>query len=75
MLEAGLAEARIEGVVGRADRDPLFPDRPDDPRNRRISIILLHEDTAGGSAAAGDSAVEDQTAAPADADAGFAPTP
>jgi chemotaxis protein MotB len=36
MLEAGLTEARIEGVVGRADRDPLFPDHPDDPRNRRI---------------------------------------
>jgi chemotaxis protein MotB len=43
MKEAGLPDGRIEGVVGRADRDPLFPDHPDDPRNRRISIILLHE--------------------------------
>lgn len=43
MREAGIADERIEGVVGRADRDPLFPDKPDDPRNRRISIILLHE--------------------------------
>jgi chemotaxis protein MotB len=66
MLEAGLIEARIEGVVGRADRDPLFPDHPEDPRNRRISIILLHEDAAGGTAAAGAqaTAVEDQTATP-----------
>ena len=43
MREAGIADERIEGVVGRADRDPLFPDHPEDPRNRRISIILLHE--------------------------------
>jgi chemotaxis protein MotB len=66
MLDAGLAESRIEGVVGRADRDPLFPDQPDDPRNRRISIILLHEGPAGGTVGAGvsDVAVEDQTAVP-----------
>jgi chemotaxis protein MotB len=71
MLEDGLAEGRIEGVVGRADRDPLFPDQPDDPRNRRISIILLHEDTAAATATAGtgDTAVEGQTAAPAALDA------
>jgi chemotaxis protein MotB len=75
MLEAGLAEARIEGVVGRADRDPLFPDHPDDPRNRRITIILLHEDVAGGTATAGatPTTVDDQTAAPAGADAPAAP--
>ena len=76
MLEAGLAEARIEGVVGRADRDPLFPDHPDDPRNRRISIILLHEDTGSGAMPAGatSAAVEDQTTAPANPDgAGGAP--
>ena len=75
MLEAGLIEARIEGVVGRADRDPLFPDQPDDPRNRRISIILLHEDAAGGSGAGptSASAVEDQTAAPASPDPATAP--
>jgi chemotaxis protein MotB len=43
MTAAGLTDDRIEGVVGRADRDPLFPATPEDPRNRRISIILLHE--------------------------------
>jgi chemotaxis protein MotB len=57
MTGAGLTEERIEGVVGRADRDPLFPATPEDPRNRRISIILLHErpaaTLAGEAAAAG----------------------
>jgi chemotaxis protein MotB len=42
MKDAGLADDRVEGVIGRADRDPLFPQDPKDPRNRRISIILLH---------------------------------
>jgi chemotaxis protein MotB len=69
MMEAGLAEVRIEGVVGRADRDPLFPDHPEDPRNRRISVILLHE---GGTRTA--TAVEDQTSAPASPE-GAADTP
>jgi chemotaxis protein MotB len=47
MRDAGLAEGRLEGVVGRADTDPLFPDDPTDPRNRRISIILLREPVPG----------------------------
>jgi chemotaxis protein MotB len=61
MTAAGLAEERIEGVVGRADRDPLFPARPEDPRNRRISIILLH----GHPPAAPAAPVETTAAAPA----------
>ncbi len=43
MRDAGLDETRLEGVVGRADTDPLFPDNPKDQRNRRISIILLRD--------------------------------
>lgn len=43
MRDTGLADGRLEGVVGRADTDPLFPDNPTDERNRRISIILLRE--------------------------------
>ncbi|MHA1536619.1 MAG: flagellar motor protein MotB [Alphaproteobacteria bacterium] len=39
----GVPAHRIVEVVGRADRDPLIKDKPEDPRNRRISIILLRK--------------------------------
>jgi len=39
----GLAESRIVRVAGVAERDPLLPDQPTSPRNRRISIVLLRE--------------------------------
>lgn len=41
--QSGLPAARLNNVVGKADTDHLFPDNPRDGRNRRISIILLHE--------------------------------
>ncbi|MCS6778657.1 MAG: OmpA family protein [Geminicoccaceae bacterium] len=43
MVEAGLDPGRIAEVVGRADADPLFTADPHDPRNRRISLVLLHD--------------------------------
>lgn len=43
LIEAGLAESRIQRVVGKADRDPLVADDPFSPSNRRISIVLLRE--------------------------------
>lgn len=54
LLAGGIAESRIQDVVGKADKDLLAPDQPTSPRNRRISILLLREiqaDTNGGSAA------------------------
>jgi chemotaxis protein MotB len=39
----GVPEDRISRVVGQADRDPLVPDDPTSPRNRRISVVLLRE--------------------------------
>ena len=42
LLEAGLPEDRIARVAGRAEKDPLISEDPFDPRNRRISIVLLH---------------------------------
>ena len=44
---AGMPAVRINNVLGKADSDPLIKDDPRDGRNRRISIILLHQDVAG----------------------------
>lgn len=43
-LEAnGIAASRIARVVGYADTELLLKDNPTDPKNRRISIILLQQ--------------------------------
>jgi chemotaxis protein MotB len=39
----GVPPDRVERMVGLADRDPLVPNDPASPRNRRISIVLLRE--------------------------------
>jgi chemotaxis protein MotB len=38
--DGGIEPSRISRVVGFADRVPLFTTSPDDPRNRRISILF-----------------------------------
>ncbi len=38
--QSGIEPSRICRVVGFADRVPLFTTSPDDPRNRRISILF-----------------------------------
>jgi chemotaxis protein MotB len=39
----GLTEERLSRVAGVAERDPLLPDQPTSPRNRRVAIVLLRE--------------------------------
>jgi chemotaxis protein MotB len=39
----GVDSERIYQVTGKAASEPLFPDDPDQPGNRRISIVLLRE--------------------------------
>jgi chemotaxis protein MotB len=39
----GVDNDRIYQVSGKAAEEPLFPDDPDQPGNRRISIVLLNE--------------------------------
>ncbi|MCL2468841.1 MAG: OmpA family protein [Alphaproteobacteria bacterium] len=39
----GVTDDRIARVVGLADKDPFVIDNPEDPRNRRISIVLLRQ--------------------------------
>lgn len=43
LQETGIAADRLNNVVGKADTEHLLPDDPTNPRNRRISIILLRE--------------------------------
>ncbi len=38
----GIEASRIARVVGFANREPLFRENPEDPRNRRVSIIFLY---------------------------------
>lgn len=42
----GIDSSKMARVVGYADQELLVPDNPKDSRNRRISIILLHEKSA-----------------------------
>ncbi len=44
LVEAGLDQARIASVIGKGDTEHMVPERPTDPRNRRISITLLREE-------------------------------
>ena len=39
----GVDNDRIYQVTGKASEEPLYPDDPDQPANRRISIVLLNE--------------------------------
>jgi chemotaxis protein MotB len=41
LVHSGVDDGRIARVVGQAEKDPLIPANPKDPRNRRISIVLL----------------------------------
>ncbi|MCB6183608.1 flagellar motor protein MotB [Leeia sp. TBRC 13508] len=65
MIAGGLQEGKILRVVGLGPAVPLDEQNPDAPINRRISIIVLNEDTAasiiknsGKSDPAGDALVE-----------------
>jgi chemotaxis protein MotB len=41
--KAGVDADRVYQVAGKGDREPLYPDDPNLPANRRISIVLLRE--------------------------------
>jgi chemotaxis protein MotB len=43
LVGLGLPPARVADVTGKADAESLFADDPHDPRNRRISLVLLNE--------------------------------
>ncbi|OAN52579.1 MULTISPECIES: flagellar motor protein MotB [unclassified Sphingobium] len=41
MVAAGLTPDRFGEVVAKAGTEPVYPDRPDLPENRRITIVVL----------------------------------
>ncbi|MFT4025178.1 MAG: flagellar motor protein MotB [Novosphingobium sp.] len=41
LIGSGIAESRFRRIEGVADRELLVKDHPEDPRNRRISILLM----------------------------------
>ncbi len=43
LIDAGLPPDRIASVSGKADTEPLIPEDPSLPSNRRISIVMLRE--------------------------------
>ncbi len=43
LMKSGLPEKRINNVVGKSDTEHLIAEKPEDPRNRRISIVLLRD--------------------------------
>jgi chemotaxis protein MotB len=43
LQEEGVAPAQLYAVAGRADTEPLFPEDPYLPANRRVSITLMKE--------------------------------
>lgn len=44
MLQGGVSAAKVAQVVGLADTVPFDKENPYNPRNRRISIILLNKE-------------------------------
>lgn len=44
LVQAGFPDKRVNNVLGKADKDHMLADKPNDERNRRISIILLREE-------------------------------
>jgi chemotaxis protein MotB len=46
LVAGGLTPDRFGEVVAKAGSEPVYPDRPDLPENRRITIIILAEPSA-----------------------------
>jgi chemotaxis protein MotB len=44
VLDAGFPDKRLHDVMGKADTTPLVEDNPLDPRNRRITLIMLNQE-------------------------------
>ena len=45
LVNTGFEEARIKRIEGRSDKEPFVKDKPDDLQNRRVGIIILHDNS------------------------------
>ncbi|MBM3546501.1 MAG: hypothetical protein FJX54_06090 [Alphaproteobacteria bacterium] len=52
LVASGVSDSRLELVVGKADKDPLFPNDPAAAQNRRISIVVLRDKPSAAAAPA-----------------------
>jgi chemotaxis protein MotB len=43
MVTAGMPETRFAEIVAKAGTDPVYPDQPERPENRRLTIIAIGE--------------------------------
>ena len=48
LIRNGIFGNRFSRIEGVADREPLIASNPEDPRNRRISLLLLEDAGRGG---------------------------
>ena len=48
LIRNGIFANRFSRIEGVADREPLVASNPEDPRNRRISLLLLEDKGRGG---------------------------
>jgi chemotaxis protein MotB len=46
LVASGLPADRFSEVVAKAGTEPVYPDRPDRPENRRITIVVMAEPSA-----------------------------
>ncbi len=46
LVGTGVNPSRLERISGLADTEPLTPEAPDAPQNRRIDILLAYPDPA-----------------------------
>jgi chemotaxis protein MotB len=65
LLLAAVPASRMARIEGVADTEPLVADNPADPRNRRISLLLLEGSTRQAAARPGKSQKVDAPAVPA----------
>jgi chemotaxis protein MotB len=75
LIGAGIMTERFDEVRGHADRQLRYPDRPLDPANRRVSILLPFEGADGTVAGPGAVPVPEPPAAAGATSAGAAHTP